>query len=258
MFELTGLRALVTGATGGIGQGIARALYTQGATVTLSGTNQERLQTLAQSLEKSPPSHKTEDGAPPQIYVQEANLRNTNSIENFIATVEDEMGGIDILINNAGITADGLLLRMSDTAWDDVLTVNLKTPFVLIRSCLRGMMQRRFGRIISIGSIVGATGNAGQANYVSAKSGLCGLMKVVALESASRGITANSLLPGFIDTPMTDKLSDAQKKVFLERIPVKRFGIPDDIASAAVFLASRESSYITGASLHVNGGMLMI
>lgn len=257
MFELTGLRALVTGATGGIGQGIARALYAQGATVTLSGTNRERLETLAQSLEKFPPAYTTGDNATPKIHVQQANLRDTNSIEDFVAATESQMGGIDILINNAGITNDGLLLRMSDTAWDDVLTVNLKTPFILVRTCLRGMMQRRFGRIISIGSIVGATGNAGQANYVSAKAGLCGLMKVVALESASRGITANSLLPGFIDTPMTEKLSDSQKKAFLERIPAKRFGTPEDIASATVFLASREAAYITGASLHINGGMFM-
>ncbi len=258
MFELTGLRALITGATGGIGQAIAQALYDQGASVTLSGTNQEKLDSLAHSLGNISPKYTTDDGMVGKIFVQQANLQETSSLENFVEAVETQMGGIDILINNAGITADGLILRMSDKAWDDVLTMNLKTPFLLIRMCLRNMMQRRFGRIISIGSIVGTTGNAGQANYVAAKSGLSGLTKVVALEAASRGITANSILPGFIDTPMTNKLSEAQKKTFLERIPVKRFGTPEDIASAAVFLASRESAYITGASIHINGGMCMI
>lgn len=245
MFRLDGKQALVTGASGGIGGAIARALHAQGATVGLSGTRREALEALAAEL-----------GA--RAHVLPANLADPAAPDALVAAAEAAMGGLAILVNNAGLTRDGLALRMKDDDWDTVLAVDLSAAFRLARAALKGMLRRRAGRIISIGSIVGATGNPGQANYAAAKAGLVGMSKALAQEVAARGVTVNVIAPGFIATPMTDALSDDQKQALAERIPLGRLGRPEDIAAATVYLASDEAGWVTGAVLHVNGGMAMI
>ena len=245
MFRLDGKAALVTGASGGIGAGIARALHAQGAAVALSGTRREALDTLAAEL-----------GV--RAFVCPADLRDPAAPEALVETVEQLAGPLAILVNNAGLTRDMLALRMSDESWQTVLDVNLSAPFRLARAALRGMLRRRSGRIIGISSIVGATGNAGQANYAAAKAGLVGMSKALAQEVASRGITVNVVAPGFVVTPMTDRLADAQKTKLAESIPLGRLGQPADIAAAVVYLASDEAGWVTGATLHVNGGMAMV
>jgi 3-oxoacyl-[acyl-carrier protein] reductase len=241
MFNLAGKRALVTGATGGIGEAIAASLKAAGATVTVSGTNPDKLSALAANYKTIA-----------------CNLSDSAAVQELPKKAEEAMGGLDILINNAGITRDNIFMRMKDEEWEDVLKVNLSANFLLTRASIRGMMKQRFGRIINITSIVGVMGNAGQANYAASKAGLIGMTKSVAAEVASRGITANCIAPGFITTPMTDKLNEDQKNKMLGAIPAGAFGVPSDIASACVFLSSNEAGYITGQTLHINGGMLMV
>ena len=245
MFDLTGKSALVTGASGGIGGAIAKALHGAGAKVALSGTRVEPLEALAAELG---------EGA----YVCPANLSDADSVEALPKAAVAAMGALDILVNNAGITRDNLFMRMSDEEWQSVLDVNLTSAFRLMRGSLRGMMKARLGRIISISSIVGATGNPGQGNYAAAKAGLVGMSKSLAYEVASRGITVNCVAPGFIATAMTDKLNDEQKGKILGQIPAGRMGSAEEIAAAVLYLASPEAGYVTGATLHVNGGMAMI
>jgi 3-oxoacyl-[acyl-carrier protein] reductase len=245
MFELTGLNALVTGATGGLGGEIARALHAQGATIALSGTRAAVLEELASSLGD-------------RTHVLPCDLGDKASVEKLVPAAEAAMGQVDILVNNAGITRDGLFMRMKDDDWEQVLNVNLTSAFRLSRAVLRGMMKRRFGRIIGITSVVGVTGNAGQGNYAASKAGMIGMSKSLAAEVASRNITVNCIAPGFIQSPMTDALNDKQKESILGTIPAGRLGGAGDIAAAAVYLASREAGYVTGATLHVNGGMAMI
>jgi 3-oxoacyl-[acyl-carrier protein] reductase len=246
MFDLSGKTALVTGASGGIGGAIAKALHAQGATVVLSGTR-------AEALEKV----KAELGS--RAFVAVCNLSDKVSVEALPKAAEGAAGTtIDILVNNAGITRDNLFLRMKDEEWDQVLAVNLTAAFRLSRAVLRGMMKKRWGRIISITSVVGETGNPGQGNYAAAKAGLVGMTKSLAAEIASRNITCNAVAPGFIATAMTDALTDAQKEMISQRIPAGRMGNPSEIASAVVYLASEEAAYVTGATLQVNGGMAMI
>lgn len=245
MFDLSGKRALVTGASGGIGGAIARALHRNGAAVVLSGTKKDVLEALAGELGE-------------RAVAVAANLGDRAAIDDLAARSEQALGGIDILVNNAGLTRDGLAVRMSDEDWQTVIDVNLTAAFRLSRACLRGMMKRRFGRIISITSVVGATGNPGQANYAASKAGLVGMSKSLAAEVASRGITVNCVAPGFIATAMTDKLSPEQHERMLANIPVGRFGAGEDVAGCVVFLASDEAAYVTGQTLHVNGGMAMI
>ena len=246
MFDLSGKTALVTGATGGIGGAIAKALHDQGATVVLSGTRAEVLEQVRAGL-----------GA--RAFAVPSNLADAASVEALPKAAEAAAGGsIDILVNNAGITRDNLFLRMKDEEWDQVLAVNLTAAFKLSRAMLRGMMKKRWGRIVSITSVVGATGNPGQGNYAAAKAGLVGMTKSLAAEVASRNITVNCVAPGFVVTPMTDALTEDQKKALFERIPVGRFGTPLDIAAAVVYLASEEAGYVTGQTLHANGGMAMI
>jgi 3-oxoacyl-[acyl-carrier protein] reductase len=245
MFDLTGKCALVTGASGGIGAEIARALHGQGATVALSGTRKEALETLAAELGE-------------RAHVCPADLAEPDAASALIAAAEAALGKVDILVNNAGLTKDGLALRMSDADWAKVLDVDLAAPFRLSRAALKFMLRRKAGRIINIGSVVGSTGNAGQANYAAAKAGLIGLTKALAQEVASRGITVNLVAPGFVATPMTDALSDAQRAALAEKIPLGRLGAPKDIAASVVYLASDEAGWITGATLHINGGMAML
>jgi len=245
MFDLTGKRALVTGASGGIGGAIARALHAQGADVALSGTRVDALEAVAGTL-----------GA--RAHVTPADLSSAEGAAKLIEDAEAAMGGVDILINNAGLTRDQLAMRMKDEDWQTVLDVNLTAAFRLSRACLRGMMKARAGRIIGITSVVGTTGNAGQTNYAASKAGMIGMSKSLAQEVASRGITVNCVAPGFIETAMTDVLSDDIKTKLLAGIPAGRLGNVDDIASACVYLASDEASYVTGQTLHVNGGMAMI
>lgn len=245
MFDLTDKRALVTGASGGIGGAIAKALHEQGASVALSGTRVEALQAVADELGE-------------RAHVTPADLSSAEGANALIKDAEAAMGGIDILINNAGLTRDQLAMRMKDEDWQAVLDVNLTAAFRLSRACLRGMMKARAGRIIGITSVVGATGNAGQTNYAASKAGMIGMSKSLAQEVASRGITVNCVAPGFIETAMTDVLSDDVKNKLLTGIPAGRLGNVDDIASACVYLASDEASYVTGQTLHVNGGMAMI
>ncbi len=245
MFSLEGKRALVTGASGGIGGAIARALHGAGAAVTLSGTRRDALEALAADLGE-------------RAHVAVADLSSADGAAALAKDADTAMGGVDILVNNAGLTRDQLLMRMKDEDWQQVLDVNLTAAFRLTRACLRGMMKGRFGRVISITSVVGATGNPGQANYAASKAGLVGFTKSVALEVASRGITANCVAPGFIVTPMTDALTDDQRSQSLAMIPAGRFGEPAEIAAATLFLASDEAAYVTGQTLHVNGGMAMI
>jgi 3-oxoacyl-[acyl-carrier protein] reductase len=245
MFDLTGKTALVTGASGGIGAGIARALHGQGAIVALSGTRREALDALAAELSE-------------RVHVLPADLSVQETAAALIADAEAAMGRVDILVNNAGLTKDGLALRMSDADWAEVIDVDLAAPFRLSRAVLKFMLRRKAGRIINIGSIVGSTGNAGQANYASAKAGLIGLTKALAQEVASRGITVNLVAPGFVSTPMTDVLSEANRAALAEHIPLGRLGTPGDIAAAVVYLAAEEAGWVTGATLHVNGGMAML
>jgi len=245
MFNLTDKNALVTGASGGIGGAIARALHAAGARVGLSGTRAGALDALAGELG---------DGA----FAVPADLSSANGAKTLVKDAEAALGGIDILVNNAGLTRDQLAVRMSDEDWQMVLDVNLTAAFRLSRGCLRGMMKKRWGRIVSVTSIVGISGNPGQANYAASKAALIGMSKSLAQEVASRNITVNCVAPGFIDTPMTEGLSDEQKQDLTARIPAGRLGEPADVAGACVFLASDEASYVTGQTLHVNGGMAMI
>jgi 3-oxoacyl-[acyl-carrier protein] reductase len=243
MFDLTAQRALVTGASGGLGQAIARALYHQGANVVLTGRNEAALTAL-----------KTELG--PRAHVIPADLAQPSAAQTLMdQAVETLGGGIEILVNNAGLTRDGLLMRQSDEDWETVLAVNLTAVMRLSRAALKPMMKARYGRMIMIGSVVGSTGNAGQTNYVASKAGLEGFAKALALEVAPRGICVNTLSPGFIASDMTHALNDEQKQAILSKIPLKTMGTPENIAAGVVFLASRESGYITGTTLHINGGL---
>ena len=245
MFDLNGKCALVTGASGGIGGAIASALHARGATVGLSGTRKEALEAKAAELGD-------------RCHVLPCNLSDSDAVAELIKQAVEGMGSVDILVNNAGITRDNLAMRMKDDEWQDVIDVNLSSSYKLARNSLRGMMKARWGRIINITSIVGTTGNPGQTNYAAAKAGLVGMSKALAQEVASRTITVNCVAPGFIETPMTDALPDAQKEKLTEAIPAGRLGQVDDIAAAVVYLASEEASYVTGQTLHVNGGMAMI
>ncbi|MCA1951682.1 MAG: 3-oxoacyl-[acyl-carrier-protein] reductase [Hyphomicrobiales bacterium] len=245
MFSLTGRKALVTGASGGIGAEIARALHAQGAVVGLSGTKLAALEGLAGELGE-------------RAHVLPADLSQPAAAEDLVKRCEAAAGSLDILVNNAGLTRDGLLLRMKDEDWETVLAVNLSAGFRLSRAALRGMMKRRWGRILAITSVVGATGNPGQANYAASKAGMVGFTKALAQEVASRNVTANCIAPGFIATAMTDALNDQQRDAILAKVPAGRLGTPADIAAAVVYLASEEASYVTGATLHVNGGMAML
>ena len=245
MFDLTGKCALVTGASGGIGRAIAEQLHAQGATVVLSGTRREALDELASHLGE-------------RVQVVPTNLSDTASVEALIPAAEAAAAPIDILVNNAGVTRDNLFMRMRDEEWDQVIAVNLTAGFRLARACLKGMMRRRYGRIIAVTSVVGTMGNAGQANYAASKAGMVGLTKSLAAEAATRNVTANCIAPGFIETPMTDVLNEKQKAAILGAVPMQRLGTPADVAACAVFLASAEAAYVTGQTLHVNGGMAMI
>jgi 3-oxoacyl-[acyl-carrier protein] reductase len=246
MFDLTGKTALVTGASGGIGGAIAKALHAQGATVVLSGTRAEALEAV-----------KAELGS--RAFIAAANLSDIASVEALPKAAEEAAGGsIDILVNNAGITRDNLFMRMKDDEWDQVIAVNLTAAFRLSRAVLRGMMKKRWGRIIQITSVVGATGNPGQGNYAAAKAGLVGMTKSLAAEVASRNITVNAVAPGFIQTAMTDVLTDQQKQTIATRIPAGRMGMPEEIAAAVVYLASQEAAYVTGETIQINGGMAML
>jgi len=249
MFHLTNQTALITGASGGIGKAIAKAFHAQGATIAISGTREEALQSLAQELRA------TNTDAP--VYVIPCNLMDAQAVEGLLPKAEELMGKVDILVNNAGITRDGLSIRLKDEDWASVLDVNLTSSFRLCRAALKSMMKRRTGRIINISSVVGVTGNAGQANYTAAKAGLIGLSKSLAQEVASRGITVNCIAPGFIASAMTDGLPESIKEKILASVPQGRMGTPEEIATGAVYLASPEAGYITGQTLHINGGMLM-
>ena len=246
MFDLTGKTALVTGASGGIGGAIAKALHAQGASVVLSGTRVEALEAVRAELGE-------------RAFIAQANLSDIASVEALVKTAEAVSGaGIDILVNNAGITKDNLFMRMKDDEWDQVIAVNLTAAFRLSRAVLRGMMKKRWGRIIQITSVVGATGNPAQGNYAAAKAGLVGMTKSLAAEVASRNITVNAVAPGFIQTAMTDVLTDAQKEMIGQRIPAARMGMPQEIGAAVTYLASEEAAYVTGETIHINGGMAMI
>ncbi len=245
MFDLTGKRALVTGATGGLGGEIARALHAQGAHVALSGTRTENLTSLAQDLGE-------------RAVVCPCDLAKPEGAETLIKDAETALGGLDILVANAGITRDMLVMRMKEEDWDHVMELNLKSVFKLAKASLRGMMKQRWGRIITITSVVGVTGNAGQANYAASKAGLIGFSKSLAFETASRGLTVNCLAPGFITSPMTDVLTEEQKQAILTKIPMNKMGHAKDIAAGVIWLASEEASYVTGQTLHINGGMLMV
>lgn len=245
MLDLTGRKALVTGASGGIGEAVARILHAQGATVGLHGTRKEKLDSLAADLGE-------------RTFVFPANLSDRDAVSTLGKQAEADMEGVDILVNNAGITKDGLFVRMSDADWDAVLEVNLTASFRLTRELAHPMMRRRFGRIINISSVVGTTGNPGQANYCASKAGMVGFSKSLAQEIASRSVTVNCVSPGFIESAMTDKLNDKQKDTILGAIPAKRMGTGNEVASAVAFLASNEASYVTGQTIHVNGGMAMI
>ena len=244
MFDLTGKNALVTGASGGLGQAIATSLQRAGARVALSGTRVDALKKVSETLE----------GAP----ILPCKLTQPEEVDALIGQAEKVLGQIDILVNNAGLTRDNLLLRMKNSDFDEVVDVNLRAPFCLMRSAMRGMMKRRWGRIINITSVVGITGNPGQANYCASKAGLIGMSKSIAQEVASRNITVNCVAPGFIASPMTDALTDQQKNSILTNIPQGEMGTPEDIGSSVVYLASGEARYVTGQTLHVNGGMAMI
>lgn len=245
MFDLSGKKALVTGASGGIGAAIARALNGQGADIALTGRNVEALGKLAESTRGL-------------AHVIPGDLASPEGAEAVVKAAEDKMGQIDILVNNAGLTKDGLFMRMKDEDWQAVQDVNLTAPFRLIRATIRGMMKRRFGRVVNITSVVGVTGNPGQANYCASKAGMIGMTKAMAAEVANRGITLNCVAPGFIATAMTEGLTDEQKAAISAKIPSGGMGTPEDVAACVAFLASDEARYITGQTLHVNGGMAMI
>lgn len=245
MFDLTGKKALVTGATGGLGSEIARALHKAGASVALSGTREAVLNDLAAELGD-------------RVAVCPANLSDAQSVDALPKQASEALDGLDILISNAGVTRDQLLMRMKDEDWDTVIKVNLEAHYRLCKAAMRGMMKQRYGRIIGITSIVGVTGNAGQTNYAASKAGMIGFTKALAQEVASRGVTANCVAPGFIESPMTDALTDDQKAAILSTIPAGKLGHGADIAAACVYLASAEAGYVTGQTLHVNGGMAMI
>ena len=245
MFELIGKTALVTGATGTIGGTIARTLHAQGAIVAISGTRREILDRLAAQLGE-------------RVQVLPCNLADPAETETLVPRAEEAMGQLDILVANAGLTRDNLLVQLRDEDWEQVIAVNLSATFRLARAAVRGMMRRRFGRVIAITSVVGTTGNPGQANYIAAKAGITGMIKAMAQEYAKRGLTANCVAPGFIVTPMTDKLNDKQRETIVAKIPASRAGTPAEVAAAVLFLASNEAGYVTGQTLHVNGGMAMI
>ena len=245
MFDLSGRVALVTGASGGIGGAIVRCLHAQGASVVLSGRRLAEMEEIASQLQG-------------RAHVVSADLTEDGAAESLARAAEAVAGPVDILVNNAGLTRDGLMVRMRDEDWRLVLEVDLTAAFQLTRACLKGMIRRRWGRVIAITSVVGATGNPGQANYVAAKAGLAGMIKALAAEVAPRGITANSVAPGFIGTAMTDQLDSGQRERVLSRVPAARLGTPDEVAAAVLFLASPEAGYITGQTVHVNGGMAML
>ncbi|MFC4348270.1 3-oxoacyl-[acyl-carrier-protein] reductase [Kordiimonas lipolytica] len=244
MFNLEGKKALVTGATGGIGAAIAKSLHAAGAEVAISGTRAEKLEELKAELGD-------------RVHVIAANLSDRASVDQLAKDAAEAMGGVDILVNNAGITKDNLAMRMKDDDWDSVMQVNLESSFRLIKALMRGMMKSRWGRVVNITSVVGVTGNPGQANYCASKAGMIGMSKALAAELASRGITVNCVAPGFIGTPMTDVLTDEQKAAITSGIPSGDLGEPEDIASAVLYLASPEAKYVTGQTLHVNGGLAM-
>ncbi len=246
MFDLTGKIALVTGASGGIGAEIARAIHSQGGTVVLHGTRADKLDALAAELGS-------------RAHAVPANLSDRAAVAGLVDAAAAAAGGpVSILVNNAGITRDGLLMRMKDADWDELIEINLTASMVLCRAAMRGMMKARSGRIISISSVVGATGNPGQTNYAASKAGMIGFSKSLAAEVAGRGITVNVVAPGFIETPMTDVLDESQKSGLLTRVPAGRLGTPAEVAASVAFLASDEAGYITGATIHVNGGMAML
>jgi 3-oxoacyl-[acyl-carrier protein] reductase len=245
MFDLTGRRALVTGASGGIGAAIARALHAQGASVAISGTRESALQELAAELGE-------------RVAVTPCDLSDPEAVEALVPQVNEALGGLDILVNNAGLTRDGLAMRMKDEDWQAVLDVNLTASFRLARAALRGMTRARFGRIIGITSVVGVTGNPGQVNYAASKAAMIGMSKSLAGEVAARNVTVNCVAPGFIETAMSDALNDKQKEALLPRIPAGTMGTPEDVAASVVYLASDEARYMTGQTLHVNGGMAML
>ena len=245
MFELTGQKALVTGASGGIGEAIAKALHSAGATVGLHGTRREKLESVAAELGE-------------RVHVFPADLSDREAVKSLAKAAEETLDGVEILVNNAGVTRDGLFVRMSDEDWDAVLGVNLTSVFHLTRELTHPMVRRRHGRIINITSVVGVTGNPGQANYCASKAGLIGFSKSLAQEIAIRNVTVNCVAPGFIEAAMTDKLNDKQKEMIMRAIPMRRIGTGDEVASAVVYLASNEAGYITGQTIHVNGGMVMI
>ncbi len=245
MFDLTGKCALVTGASGGIGEAVAQALHAQGATVALSGTRREKLEEVAAQIGS-------------RVHVLPCDLRDRAQVASLVSQAEAAMGHLDILVNNAGVTKDNLFMRMKDEEWDEVIAINLTSVFILCRAALRNMMRRRAGRIINIASISGVIGNPGQGNYAASKAGLVGMTKSLAREVASRGITANCIAPGFIETPMTHALNEKQTEAIASAIPAGVFGKPGDIAAAVAFLASEEARYITGETLHINGGMVMV
>jgi len=245
MFDLTGKTALVTGASGALGAAIVRALHGQGATVALSGTRREVLDTLAGELKD-------------RVHVLPCDLFDKDAVEALVPSAEEAMGKLDILVANAGVNRDNLFVQLTDEAWDQVIAVNLTATFRLARAAVKTMMRRRFGRIIGISSVVGFTGNAGQGNYTASKAGMVGMMKSIAAEYARRNVTANCIAPGIITSAMTDKLNDKQREAILSRVPMGRLGTADDIGAAAVYLASDEAAYMTGQTLHVNGGMAMV
>jgi len=245
MFDLSGKTALVTGATGGIGAAVARALHGQGATVAISGTRAAVLDALANELGQQ------------RVHVLPCDLADKDAVEKLVPSAEEKMEKLDILVANAGVTKDNLFVQMHDEEWDQVIAINLTATFRLTRAAVKSMMRRRFGRVIGISSIVGVTGNPGQGNYTASKAGIIGMMKSVAAEYAKRNVTANCIAPGFIATPMTDKLNDKQREAILGRVPAGRLGTPADVAAAAVYLASDEAAYVTGQTLHINGGMAM-
>jgi 3-oxoacyl-[acyl-carrier protein] reductase len=245
MFDLTGKTALVTGASGGIGAAIAAALHGAGATVGLSGTRVEPLRALAEALGD-------------RVHVLPCNLADAEAVNALPKQAAEAMGSVDILVNNAGITRDNLFMRMSEEEWAEVIEVNLTATMRLCKGVVRGMMKARWGRIVNISSVVGATGNPGQANYAASKGGMVAMSKAIAYEVASRGITVNCVAPGFIETAMTDKLTEDQKAAILAQVPAGRMGAPEEIAAAVLYLASPEAAYVTGTTLHVNGGMAML
>ena len=244
MFDLTGKTALVTGATGGLGAQIARALHGQGATVAISGTRAAVLETLAAELGS-------------RVHVLPCDLADKDAVERLVPSAEEKMEKLDILVANAGVTKDNLFVQLKDEEWDQVIAINMTSTFRLARAAVKTMMRRRFGRVIGITSVVGVTGNPGQGNYSASKAGIIGMMKSVAAEYAKRNVTANCIAPGFIATPMTDKLNEKQREGILARVPAGRLGTPADVAAAAVYLASDEAAYVTGQTLHINGGMAM-